>query len=155
MAVKKKDRKVSENSYLNDARALVKQIAILTRGPEVLEDGRTSKPGLLGNSRDFQAFGCNLLNSSKRAHGCAYQASKTHLKDLKTLETRAEFYYKSIAYCDSMLRELDLCKFMHQNSKKKTNSLNYVVKLVYTLKQSLQDRINRDKLIYEQQYMNK
>nr|DAQ93893.1 MAG TPA: hypothetical protein [Caudoviricetes sp.] len=153
MSVRKKDRHQSKNDYLNDARKLVHQVLILVRPYQELDDGSHIKPGILGNPYYYSAFGADILKCAKNAHGYAFSASLINLKNKKTLVERADYFNKSIRYCDSILRQLDLCIYEYGlNNKKKNKSFKYVAKLTYKLKQNLLDRINRDNLIYSQRY---
>lgn len=154
MSVKVKDRHVSHNACLEDARKLVEQILVLTRPREFDKDGKQrTKPGLLGEGQPLQAFGLDILKCGKCIHAACYEASKVYLKNEETLEKRRKFYKQAIEYCNSILRQLDLCIFTYaRNSKHKRRSFEYICRLTYALKISIQDRMNRDKLIYEHNY---
>ncbi len=154
MSVKVKDRHVSHNACLEDARRLVEQILVLTRPREFDKDGKQiTKPGLLGEGQPLQAFGIDILRCGKSIHALCYEASRIYLKDEDTLERRKKFYKQAVEHCSSILRQLDLCIFIYaKNSKHKRRSFEYISRLTYALKNSIQDRINRDKLIYEHNY---
>lgn len=138
------------------SRKLVHQVLILVRPAQILDDGSKLKAGILGEPYYYSAFGSSILFSAKAAHGQCYAACKIHLKDLNTLKQRTEYFRKAIEYCDSILRELDLCIFEYgKNNKKKRNSFMYVAKLTDNFRTSILDRINKDNLIYQQNYQGK
>lgn len=154
MSVKSKDRHVSKNDVLQKARVLMNQILVLTHPREFNHDGKQiKKPGLLGEGQPLQAFGLDIIKCGKSIHACCYQASKIYLKNKDTLDARRGYYLQAIEYCDSIFRQIDLCIFQYaKNSTKKRKSFEYLARLTMQMKQSLQDRLNRDKLIYEQNY---
>ncbi len=154
MSVKKKDRHPSKNDCIGMSRRLVEQILILTRPREFNKDGKQIKrPGLLGEGQPLQAFGLDILRCGKSIHASCCQGCKIYLKDKDTLDKRKKYFTNAIEYCDSILRQLDLCIFVYaNNSKKKRKSFEYVCRLAYGVKQIIQDRLNRDKLIYLHQY---
>lgn len=156
MSVKTKDRHVSKQECLGLSRILVQQILIITRPREFDQDGKQiCKPGILGEGQPLHAFGLDLLKCGKAIHACCYQANKIYLKNKQTLDERTALHKKAIEYCDSILRQLDLCIFTYaQKSKKKRKSFNYVIQLTYKTKRSLQDRLNRDDLIYHHNYVS-
>lgn len=154
MSVKVKDRHVSKQECLGLSRNLVSQILILVRPREFDKDGKQiQKPGILGEGQPLQAFGLDILRCGKAIHANCYQACDIYLKDKETLKQRTEFHKEAIKYCDSILRQLDLCIFEYgKNNKKKRHSFEYVARLTYKVKRSLQDRLNRDVLIYQHNY---
>ena len=154
MSVKVKDRHPSKNDCLGESRRLVEQILVLTRPREFDKDGKQkTKPGLLGEGQPLQAFGIDILKCGKSIHGACYQGCKIYLKDEETLNKRAELFNRAVEYCDSILLQLDLCIFTYaRNNKNKRRSFEYVCRLTYHLRQTLKDRLNRDKLIYLHQY---
>lgn len=153
LAVKKKDRKLAKNDSLNHSRRLVNQVLIITRPRQQNPDGTYSKPGILGNPHHFQVFGANIIKFAKLVHLNTQLGHQIKIKDEKTYLQRKEYFTNAINYCDVVLQDLDLCIFHYaSNNKKKRKSLEYVAKLTYTTKQSLYDRINRDKMIYNTHY---
>lgn len=129
-------------------------ILILTRPREFDKDGKQiRKPGLLGEGQPLQAFGVDLLRCGKSIHAACYQACDIYLNSKKTLEERTEYYKQGVSYCDSIFRLTDLCIFEYAlNNKKKRKSFEHLARLTKEMKESLQDRMNRDKLIYENNY---
>ena len=154
MSVKKKDRHISKNDCLMQARELVKYILVLIRPREFDKDGKQiRKPGHLGEGQPLQAFGLDIFNCGKRLHGACYQASKIYLHDEKTLHERAELYQQAIEYCDSIFRLLDLCIYTYgETNKKNKNSFEHCARLNLAVKRSIQERLNRDKMIYDHCY---
>lgn len=154
MSVKTKDRHVSKQECLGLSRVLVQQILIITRPREFDKNGKQiRKPGLLGEGQPLQAFGIDLLKCGKAIHSCCYQACEIYLKDKETLNKRTMFHKQAIEYCDSILRQLDLCIFEYADkSKKKRKSFEHIGRLTHNVKRSLQDRLNRDNLIYLHNY---
>ena len=68
---------------------------------------------------------------------------------------RKEYWNQAIAYCDSIFRQVDLCIFEYaQKNQKKRRSFEHLARLTKAMKESLQDRINRDQLIYKHTYNN-
>lgn len=129
-------------------------ILVLTRPREFNQDGKQiCKPGLLGEGQPLQAFGVDLIRCGKAIHAACYEGCNIYLNSEQTLKQRIEYWDQAIKYCDSILRQIDLCIFEYaRNSKKKKNSFEHLARLTYTMKQTLQDRKNRDKLIYEYSY---
>ena len=154
MSVKKKDRHVSKRECLGKSRELMNYILILTRPREFDKDGKQiQKPGLLGEGQPLQAFGIDILTCGKRIHATCYDACEINLKDKQSLDDRTQLHRQAIRYCDSLFRIIDLCIFQYaKNNKKKRRSFEHLARLVKIQKDSLLDRINRDKLIYEQNY---
>ena len=154
MSVKKKDRHVSKRECLGKSRELMNYILVLTRPREFDKDGKQiQKPGLLGEGQPLQAFGYDILTCGKRIHAASYDACEIYLKDEESLEARTKLHKQAIKYCDSLFRIIDLCIFQYaKNNKKKRRSFECLARLVKAQKESLQDRLNRDKLIYEQKY---
>lgn len=154
MSVKKRDRHTSKNDILNQVRKLNEQLLILTRPREFDNKGnQITKPGLLGEGQPLQAFGLDIFKCGKAIHSACWQASKIYLRDEETLAARKGFYDKALAYCTSILQQLDLCLYTYaRNNKKKRKSFEYAARLTYNVKQGIYDRINRDKLIYLHQY---
>ena len=154
MSVKKKDRHQSKRECLQKSRELVNYILILTRPREFNQDGKQiRKPGLLGEGQPLQAFGYDLLKCGKTIHAECYQACEIYLNSKSTLEQREEYHKKAIAYCDSLFRQIDLCIYQYAlNNKKKRSSFEHLARLTKATKDSLQDRMNRDQLIYEHRY---
>lgn len=154
MSVKKKDRHISKNDCLMQARELIKYLLILIRPREFDKDGKQiQKPGILGEGQPLQAFGIDLFTCGKRIHGACYQASRIYLKNEDTLKQRVEFYQQALEYCNAILRLLDLCIYTYgANSKKKRKSFEHCTRLTVAAKRSIQERINRDKLIYQHCY---
>ena len=156
MSVKKKDRHLAKNDSLNHTRKLINQVLILTRPYQKFPDGTCIKPGILGNPQYFQMFGANIVKYSKLIHTNVYLGIKTKLKNKESLEKRKEYFTNALNYCDIVLQDLDLCIYNYaQNNKKKKKSFEYVANLTYTVKKSLKDRINRDKILYDRYYSNK
>lgn len=154
MSVKVKDRHVSKQECLEFSRNLMSQILILTRPREFNKDGKQIyKPGPLGEGQPLQAFGYDLLKCGKGIHASCYQACQIYLHDKGTFDKRTIYHKQAIELCDSILRQIDLCIFQYaKNNKKKRRSFEYIARLTYKLKQSLQDRMNRDHLIYLRNY---
>lgn len=158
MSVKKKDRHVAQKQCLASSRKLISQILILVRAREFDNMGKqTRKPGILGEGQAFQLFGLDLFRCAKSIHANCYQAAEIRLsKEPETLIQRNAYHKQAIEYCNSIFRLLDLCIFQYaQESKKKLNSFEYVAKLTKEVKRDIQDRMNRDKLLYEQRYQKK
>ena len=157
MSVKKKDRHVSKQEATQKSRKLVHQLLIITRPEMYDKTGKViRKAGLLGKGQPFQVFGLEILHLAKLIHSYCYQASQINLKDKATLDKRNEYHKKALEQCYSILRQLDLCIFEYaQKSKKKRKSFGYVAYLTSDTVSSIQDRLNRDKLIYEQGYKEK
>jgi len=143
------------NEPLGKSRTLINQILLLTHPREFDSQGKqTRKPGLLGEGQAFQAFGLDILNCGKRLHAACYQAGKTTLRDKESFELRTQHHKDALAYCDSIFRLLDICTFQYASkSQKKKKSFFHVAKLTKDVKSSIQDRMNRDKLIYENKYI--
>lgn len=154
MSVKKKDRHVSQRECLGKSRELMNYILVLTRPREFDKDGKQiQKPGLLGEGQPLQAFGLDILTCGKRIHAACYQGCEIYLKDQQSLKERSVFFKQAISYCDSLFRLIDLCIFQYaKNNKKKQRSFEHLARLVRAQKLCLQDRLNRDKLIYEHTY---
>lgn len=154
MSVKKKDRHVSKRECLGKSRELMNYILVLTRPREFDKDGKQiQKPGLLGEGQPLQAFGYDILTCGKRIHAACYDACEIYLKDEDSLQARNELHRHAIKYCDSLFRLIDLCIFQYaKTNKKKRRSFECLARLVKAQKESLLDRLNRDRLIYEQQY---
>lgn len=154
MSVKKKDRHVSKRESLEKSRELMNYILILTRPREFDQDGKQiHKPGLLGEGQPLQAFGYDILKCGKAIHAACYQASEIYLNSSETLKMRNNYHKQALEYCDSIFRQLDLCIYQYaRNNKKKRNSFEHCARLVKAVKESIYDRINRDKLIYEHKY---
>ena len=155
MSVKKKDRHIAMNEPLGKSRILMNQILLITHPREFdLKNKTLRRPGLLGEGQAFQSFGLDILNCGKRIHAACYQAGNTYLHDKDTYNTRTKYHQAAIEYCDSIFRLLDLCIYQYaKDSKKKRSSFFYVGKLTHDVKASIQDRMNRDKLIYENKYI--
>lgn len=155
MSVKKKDRHISRREALGKSRELVNYLLVLTRPREFDKDGKQiQKPGLLGEGQPLQAFGLDLLKCGKAIHAACYQASEIYLKDKETLETRNKYHNQAIEYCDSIFRQVDLCIFQYaKNNKAKRRSFEHLARLNRGVKSSIQDRMNRDKLIFEHKYI--
>lgn len=154
MSVKKKDRHVSSREALGKSRELVNYLLILTRPREFNKDGKQiQRPGLLGEGQPLQAFGLDLLRCGKSIHAACYEASEIYLKDKESLKARNEYHRQAIKYCDSIFRQIDLCIYQYaRNNKKKMRSFKHLAILTKNVKSSIQDRINRDKLIFEHEY---
>lgn len=154
MSVKKKDRHVSKRECLGKSRELMHYILTITRPREFDQDGKqVHKPGLLGEGQPLQAFGYDILTCGKRIHAACYDACEIYLQDEESLKARTQLHKQAIKYCDSLFRMIDLCIFQYaKNNKKKQRSFEHLARLVKAQKDSLYDRINRDKLIYEQKY---
>lgn len=129
-------------------------ILILTRPREFDQSGKQiQKPGLLGEGQPLQAFGYDLLKCGKAIHADCYQACEIYLDSKETLEKRNDYHKKALTYCDSIFRQIDLCIFQYARSnQKKRKSFEHLARLTKATKESLYDRINRDKLIYEHRY---
>ena len=155
MAVKKKDRHVSRREALGKSRELVNYLLILTRPREFDKDGKqVQKPGLLGEGQPLQAFGYDLLRCGKTIHAACYQASEIYLKDKKSLDQRNRYHQQAIECCDSIFRQIDLCIYQYaRNNKDKRRSFEHLSRLTKIAKDSVKDRINRDKLIFENKYV--
>ena len=155
MSVKVKDRHISKKAALEKSRVVMEYILILTRPREFNKDGKQiQKPGLLGEGQPLQAFGIDIIKCGKALHACCYEACKINLKDKATLDKRNTYHKKALEYCDSMLRQIDLCIFQYaRNSKNKRRSFEHFARLVYNMKQTLYDRMNRDNLIYLHCYL--
>lgn len=155
MSVKVKDRHISKQHCLYKARDLMGYILVLTRPREFDKDGKQiCKPGLLGEGQPLQVFGLDIIKCGKGIHACCYEASKINLKDKDTLTRRNEYHNKAIEYCDSIFRQIDLCIFQYaRNSNKKRRSFEHLARLTKITKEAIQDRKNRDKLIFEHRYV--
>lgn len=155
MSVKKKDRHVSKSEALGKSRELMNYILILTRPREFDKDGKQiQKPGLLGEGQPLQAFGYDIIRCGKAIHAACYSANEIYLKDEETLKTRNDYHKNAEKYCDSIFRQVDLCIYEYaRNNKKKRRSFEHLARLTRDVKISLQDRINRDKLIFEHKYV--
>lgn len=155
MSVKTKDRHVSKQECLGLSRVLVQQILIITHPREFDQNGKQiRKPGLLGEGQPLQAFGIDLLRCGKAIHAYCYQACEIYLKDKETLDKRTVLHRQAIEQCDSILRQLDLCIFEYASkSKKKRKSFEHIARLTRNVKRSIQDRLNRDNLIYHHNYV--
>lgn len=154
MSVKKKDRHVSKRESLGKSRELMNYILVLTRPREFDKDGKQiQKPGLLGEGQPLLAFGNDILTCGKRLHGALYEASEIYLKDKQSLDDRTKLHKQAIEYCNSLFRLIDLCVYQYaRNNKKKKRSFEHLARLNKATKESIQNRINRDKLIYEHEY---
>lgn len=155
MSVRKKDRHVSKREALGKSRELMNYILILTRPREFDKDGQQiQRPGLLGEGQPFQAFGLDIIKCGKGIHAACYQASLINLKeDKSSLDSRNKYHKLAIEYCDSIFRQIDLCIYQYaKNNKKKRNSFEHLARLTKATKESIQDRINRDQLMYEHKY---
>lgn len=153
MSVKKKDRHKSNQEPLEKARKLVEQILILVRQAEYDESGkRIHKAGILGEGQPLQVFGLELIRSGKKVHAECYQGCKVYLKDKQSLKERRMYFKEAIECCDSIFRQLDLCIFQYGTSQKKRKSFEYLARLNKDTKASIQDRLNRDNLIYQDLY---
>lgn len=152
MSVKKKDRHISRREALGKSRELVNYILVLTRPREFSEDGKqVKKPGMLGEGQPLQAFGYDLLRCGKGIHANCYQASKIYLKrgDEDSLKERNKYHKFAIEYCDSIFRQIDLCIYQYaKGNKKKMKSFNHLALLTKITKSSIQNRMNRDNLIF-------
>lgn len=157
MSVKKKDRHVSKQECLNKSRYLIDYILILVRPSEYNKDGKKiRKAGILGQGQPFQVFGLDLIKCGKALHSNCYKACQIYLKDKITLETRNKYHKQALEYCDYIFQQVDLCIFQYaQNNKSKMKSFKHLSRLTYDVKQSILDRMNRDKLIYEGNYIDK
>ena len=155
MSVKVKDRHISKKAALEKSRTLMEYILVLTRPREFDKDGKQiCKPGLLGEGQPLQAFGIDLLKCGKTIHACCYEASRINLKDKNTLDERNKYHRQAIQYCDSIFRQIDLCIFQYARSnKKKRRSFEHLARLTHETKRTLQDRMNRDNLIYLHKYI--
>lgn len=154
MSVKVKDRHVSKRECLYKSRVLMEYILVLTRPREFDKDGKQkTKPGILGEGQPLLAFGSDILKCGKAIHAACYQACEIYLHDAETLKQRNKHHNQAIEYCDSLFRQIDLCIFQYaRKNKKKRKSFEHLSRLVKSLKESLQDRLNRDKLIFEHNY---
>lgn len=154
MSVKVKDRHLSKKAALEKSRALMDYILVLTRPREFDKDGKQiCKPGLLGEGQPLQAFGIDIIKCGKTIHACCFEASKINLKNKETLEIRNKYHKQAVQYCDSIFRQIDLCIYQYaRNNKKKRRSFEHLARLTADLKKTLQDRMNRDNLIYMGQY---
>lgn len=139
MSVKVKDRHVSKRECLQKSRVLMDYILVLTRPREFDKDGKQiHKPGLLGEGQPLQAFGIDLLKCGKGIHAACYQAAEIYLNSEDTLKARNKYHEQALAYCDSILRQVDLCIFQYaRTNKKKRNSFEHLARLCYDLKKSL------------------
>lgn len=154
VSVKKKDRHVSGKESLERSRALVNYILVLTRPRRFDKRGKQiQKPGILAEGQAYSAFGLDILTCGKKIHAACYQGVSIHLKDIDTLTQRREHFNRGIEYCNVILRLVDLCIYQYAlYSAKKQRSFEHLAQLVRDTKISIQDRINRDNLIYEQKY---
>lgn len=154
MSVKRKDRHVSKSESLGKSRELMNYILVLTRPREYNEDGKQiQKAGLLGEGQPLQAFGYDFIKCGKRIHAACYDACGIYLKDKDSLDRRTQLHSQAIELCKSMLRMIDLCIYQYAKSNtRKRKSFEYLARLVKAQKDSLHDRVNRDKLIYEDKY---
>lgn len=154
MSVKRKDRHISKSECLGKSRELMDYILVLTRPREYNEDGKQiRKAGLLGEGQPLQAFGYDFINCGKHIHAACYEACDIYLKDETSLKERTQYHEQAIELCKSMLRLIDLCIYQYaKNNKRKLKSFEHLARLVKSQKDSLCDRINRDKLIYENKY---
>lgn len=154
MAVKKKDRSVSKNDVLNKSRVLTEYTLVLTRPREFDKDGKQiQKPGKLGEGQPLQAFGLDILKCGKGIHAACFQASKIYLKDEESLKARRQLYEKALEYCRVIFQEVDLCIFTYaKNNKEKRKSFAHLAYLTKQMKDSIDDRINCDQLIYNHEY---
>lgn len=154
MSVKKKDRHISKQECLQKSRELINYLLILVRPREFNELGKqVRKPGILGEGQAFQMFGADLFKCGKTIHATCYQACEINLKNEASYLQRKQFWEKAIEFCNSILRQLDLCIYLYAlNNQKKRKSFEHLARLTKEMKNSLQDRLNRDKLIYEQHY---
>lgn len=154
MAVKKKDRNVSKNDVLNKTRVLVEYILVLIRPREFDKDGnQIQKPGKLGEGQPLQAFGLDIFKCGKGIHAACYQASKIYLKDEESLNARRELYDKALDYCRAIFQLDDLCIYTYaRNNKAKRQSFRHLAYLTKQMKDSINDRKNRDVMIYNHCY---
>lgn len=153
MSVKKKDRHKSNQEPLEKSRRLVEQILILVRQAEYDESGkRIHKAGILGEGQPLQVFGLDLIRSGKRIHAKCYEGCKIYLKDKQSWKMRRMYFKEAIEQCDSIFRQLDLCISQYGSSQKKRKSFEYLARLTKEAKESIQDRLNRDNLIYQHNY---
>lgn len=152
MSVKVKDRHVSKHECLQKSRELMEYILVLTRPREFDKDGKQiCKPGLLGEDQPLQAFGYALLAYGNRIHSACYQAGEIYLNSEDTLNRRNKYHLQALDYCDSIFRQINLCIFQYaRNNKDK----RHLVRLNKAVKTSLQDRLNRDKLICKNKYVS-
>ena len=157
MAVKKVDRKLARLEPLYKARDLFSYILILTHPAEYNQDGkRTRRSGILGEGQPLQVFGYDIINCGKKIHANCYEASEIRLRNKKTLEEKVHYNEEAIKYCDCILRLIDLCIAQYaQENKKKFKSFMHLAELTRLTKSSILERINKDRLIYEQNYLNK
>ena len=154
MAVKKKDRSVSKNDVLNKARSLVMYTLVLIHPREFDKDGKQiRKPGILGEGQPLQAFGLDIFKCGRRIHAACYQASKIYLKDEQTLKARRELYDQALENCRVIFQLIDLCIVAYaQNNKAKRRSFAHLGYLTKEVKDAVDDRKNRDILIYNHEY---
>ncbi len=154
MSVKKKDRHKSNKEPLEKSRKLVEQILILVRQAEYDRTGkRIQKAGILGEGQPLQVFGLDLIRTGKRLHAECYEGCNTYLRDKKTLKIRSRYFREAIECCDNIYRQIDLCISQYgKTSNKKRRSFEYLARLNREVKMSLQDRLNRDNLIYQHVY---
>jgi hypothetical protein len=138
MSVKTADRHLSKVAYLNDARKLVLQVLVLTRPSKQKANGKYNSPGALGSQYLYSAFGASILDSAKRVHGNCFAASEIEVRTKEDLDKVNKFFDAAIGYCDSILRELDLCIFVVQ-SEKKRNSYWYLADLARACKLSIEE----------------
>ena len=156
MSVKKNNRHQAMSAPLGKARELVNQILILTRPRIINEDGSQTKPGLLGEGQPLYAFGNDLIACGKRVHAYCYEAAHHNLRNYESWQQRATYLHKARDNCDSILRQLDLCIYQYaRSSQRKLRSFECCARLTHATKQLINDRLNRDKLIYEQHYKDK
>lgn len=154
MSVRKKDRHQANDEPLEFSRRLTHQALILTHAREFNEKGeQIRRPGILAEGQPFFAFGKDCLDLSKRIHAKCYEALSIKLKDEESLKQRTELHKQAVEYCKSILRLMDLCIYEYgESNKKKRRSFIYFSTLTYNTMKSIQDRMNRDKLIYEHNY---
>ena len=157
MAVKKVDRKLARLEPLYKARDLFNYILTLTHPAEYNKDGkRTRRSGILGEGQPLQVFGYDIITCGKKIHANCYEASEIRLKNKETLGEKNKYYKEAIKYCDCILRLVDLCIAQYaQENKRKFKSFMHLAELTKISKDSIKERMNKDKLIYEQQYLNK
>lgn len=148
MAVKKADRHKSRSECLEKSRKLVVQALSLTRPAMENDDGSHIKPGPLGYGQPFYAFGNDIMSCAKKVHAECYKATEIYIKEKEDMDKRNEYFHKALEYCDSILRQLDLCIFAYaQNNKKKRKSFYYMARLTNDQKSSIYDRMNLDTFI--------
>lgn len=135
------------------ARRAMSQALIIGHPEEYNNKGqKIRRAGVLGKGQAYTIFGSDIIRNAKLAHGLCYSASKIHLKDEETLNKRVEKHEKAIEYCRSTLRQLDFCLREYGRTESKRRSINYMSKIAFDMIKALQDRINRDRLIYKQHY---